>query len=92
MTTTTKTATKTAEPRLGLITNLEATEDTLDMALQDMERANEALADIRRHGLANATLTDTDRLEIIRQAKKLRNLAGWIIEQADNMETEALRE
>lgn len=89
---TTKTATKTTEPKLGLIHNLEATEDTLDMALQDMERADSVLADIRRNGLPNGTLTDHDRLEIIRQARKLRNLAGWIIEHADNMETEALRE
>ena len=57
-----------------------------------MERADRILADIRRHGLPNGTLTDADRLEIIRQARKLRNLAGWIIEHADNMETEALME
>ena len=84
--------TKTEEPKLGLIINLEATEDTLDMALQDMERADRVLADIRRNGLPNGTLSDTDRLEIIRQVKTLRHLAGLIIEHADNMETEALRE
>ena len=90
---TTNTATKTEEPKLGLISNLEATEDTLDMALQDMERADRILADMRKHGLADGRpLSDADRLEIIRQARKLRNLAGWIIEHADNMETEALRE
>ena len=89
---TTTTATKTEEPKLGLIRDLEATEDTLDLALQDMERADSVLADIRRHGLPNGTLTDADRLEIIRQARKLRNLAGWIIEHADNMVTEALME
>ena len=84
--------TKTEEPKLGLIINLEATEDTLDMALEDMEGADSALADIRKHGLANGTLSDADRLEIIRHVRKLRLIAGWIIEHADNMETEALRE
>lgn len=83
--------TKTEEPKLGLIINLEATEDTLDMALEDMERADSALADIRKHGVADGRpLSDADRLEIIRQAKKLRQLAGWIIEHADNMEGTAL--
>ena len=84
--------TKTEEPKLGLIINLEATEDTLDMALEDMEGADSALADIRKHGLPNGTLSDADRLEIIRHVRKLRLIAGWIIEHADNMETEALRE
>lgn len=87
---TTNTATKTEEPKLGLIRDLEATEDTLDLALQDMERADSVLADIRRHGLPNGTLSDADRLEIIRQARTLRHLAGLIIEHADNMEIEAL--
>lgn len=82
--------TKTAEQKLGLITNLEATEDTLDMALEDMERADSALADIRKHGLANGALSDADRLEIIRHVRKLRLIAGWIIEHADNMEGAAL--
>ena len=81
---TTKTATKTEEPKLGAIIELEATADTLNLALEDIERVHRVLAQIK------AGLTDSDRLGIIREAHELRQLAAFISQRADDLEGAAL--
>lgn len=88
-TTTTKTATE--GPKLGAIRELEATADTLNLALEDIERVHRVLADIKKHGLANGRpLSDADRLGIIREAHELRQLAAFISQRADDLEGAAL--
>lgn len=90
-TTTTKTATATDSPKLGAIRELEATADTLNLALDDIERVHRALADIRRNGLANGRpLSDADRLGIIKEARELRQLAAFISQRAEDLEGAAL--
>lgn len=83
-TTTTKTATATEGPKLGAIRELEATADTLNLALDDIERVHRVLAQMK------AGLTDSDRLGIIREAHELRQLAAFISQRADDLEGAAL--
>lgn len=88
-TTTTKTATDS--PKLGAIIELEATADTLNLALEDIERVHRAFAEIRRNGLANGRpLSDADRLGIIKEARELRQLAAFISQRAEDLEGAAL--
>ena len=80
----TKTATATDGPKLGAIRELEATADTLNLALEDIERVHKVLAQMK------ARLTDSDRLGIIREARELRQLAAFISQRADDLEGAAL--
>lgn len=64
--------------------NMQTAAETMDLALQDLE----AIATGER--LTDATAED--RLEIIRRAKTLKDLAGFIIDRAETMERTALRE
>ena len=64
--------------------NMQTAAGTMDLALQDLE----AIATGER--LTDATAED--RLEIIRRAKTLKDLAGFIIDRAETMERTALRE
>lgn len=66
------------------IENMQTAAETMDLALQDLE----AIATGER--LTDATAED--RLEIIRRAKTLKDLAGFIIDRAETMERTALRE
>ena len=80
----TKTATATDGPKLGAIRELEATADTLNLALEDIERVHKVLAQMK------ARLTDSDRLGIIREARELRQLAAFISQRADDLEGAAI--
>ena len=71
-------------PKLGAIRELEATADTLNLALEDIERVHKVLAQMK------AGLTDSDRLGIIREARELRQLAAFISQRADDLEGAAL--
>ena len=63
--------------------NMQTAADTMDLALQDLE----AIATGER--LTDATAED--RLEIIRRAKTLQDLARFIIDRAQTLERTALR-
>ena len=82
----TKTATATEGPKLGAIRELEATADTLNLALEDIERVHKVLGQMK----AEAELTDSHRLGIIREARELRQLAAFISQRADDLEGAAL--
>ena len=71
-------------PKLGATRELEATADTLNLALEDIERVHKVLAQMK------AGLTDSDRLGIIREAHELRQLAAFISQRADDLEGAAL--
>ena len=64
--------------------NIKTAEDSLDLALRDLEQAAGIAIS------AKQTLTAEERLEIIKKARELRDLAGFIIDRAESMERAAL--
>lgn len=64
--------------------NIKTAEDSLDLALRDLEQAAGIAIS------AKQTLTAEERLEIIKKARDLRNFAGFIIDRIESMERAAL--
>ena len=64
--------------------NIKTAEDSLDLALRDLEQASGIAIS------AKQTLTAEERLEILRKARDLRNFAGFIIDRIESMERAAL--
>lgn len=78
---TTNTATKTAEE---ILEHMKQAHDTLDLALQDMEEAD----NLARK--AGTSLPDKARLEIIKQAKIIADYAKFVLDRADDLECAVL--
>ena len=64
--------------------NIKTAEDSLDLALRDLEQAAGIAIS------AKQTLTAEERLEILKKARDLRNFAGFIIDRIESMERTAL--
>lgn len=64
--------------------NIKTAEDSLDLALRDLEQAAGIAIS------AKQTLTAEERLEILKKARDLRNFAGFIIDRIESMERAAL--
>lgn len=81
------TATKTEHDSLladMIRENIKTAEDSLDLALRDLEQAAGIAIS------AKQTLTAEERLEILKKARDLRNFAGFIIDRIESMERAAL--
>ena len=84
-TTTTKTKTEHDSMLADMIReNIKTAEDSLDLALRDLEQAAGIAIS------AKQTLTAEERLEILKKARDLRNFAGFIIDRIESMEGAAL--
>ena len=86
-TTTPKTKTKTEHDSMladMIRENIKTAEDSLDLALRDLEQAAGIAIS------AKQTLTAEERLEILKKARDLRNFAGFIIDRIESMERAAL--
>lgn len=64
--------------------NIKTAEDSLDLALRDLEQAAGIAIS------AKQTLTAEERLEILKKARDLRNFAGFIIDRIESMERTAI--
>lgn len=64
--------------------NIKTAEDSLDLALRDLEQAAGIAIS------AKQTLTAEERLEVLKKARDLRNFAGFIIDRIESMERTAL--
>ena len=64
--------------------NIKTAEDSLDLALRDLEQAAGIAIS------AKQTLTAEERLEIIKKARDLRNFADFIIDRLETMERAAI--